>query len=367
MSEYYHIDNYQTHIRIKENAPKILRKELKKLGYTRKKTLTLLEFTDELIPEKRKPIIGVSGGVSDSYQKIERDLKLTRKVLQVLLEYQLPVFLLTKSDLVLRDLDILQEINEQAFSNVCFSIAFHDDDTRKKLEPKSSSIDERFEALKEIRNVGIHGGVMAMPIIPYISDTYENLMQLAKRAKDVKSEFIIFAGLTIKPGRQKNYFLNDIQKKFPEAYKHIKELYWNNNKFGHPIFNKIPLDVIALSPHICDKIGIKWLSIRHGCSDEFDSNLIVLKRILEILFIMSSLLRKPRNQWMKYHDLAVQLEYGLPELKTLIDSNDLDKFQTVKYFVNEIEEILEKGTSKTLNSLKIEAKEKSEALAAQIL
>jgi DNA repair photolyase len=366
MSEYYHIDNYQTHIRIKENAPKVLLKELKKLGYTRK-TISLLEFTNEPTLEKRKPIIGVSGGVSDSYQKIERDLKLTRKVLKVLLEHQLPVFLLTKSDLVLRDLDILQEINEQAFSNVCFSISFHDDDIRKKLEPKSSSIDERFDALKEIRNVGIHGGVMAMPIIPYISDTYENLMQLAKRAKEVKSEFIIFAGLTIKPGRQKKYFLNEIQKKFPETYKPINDLYINNNKFGNPIFGKIPLDVMALSPHICDKVGIRWLSIRHGCPGEFDSNLNVLNRILEILFLMSSLLRKPRNQWMKYHDLTVQLEYGLPELKTLIESNDLDKYQTVKYFVDEVEEIFEKGTCKALNSLKIEAKEKSEALAAQIL
>ena len=111
----------------------------------------------------------------------------------------------------------------------------------------------------------------------------------------------------------------------------------------NPIFSKIPLDVMALSPHICDKVDIRWLSIRHGCSGEFNSNLIVLKRTLEILFIMSSLLRKPRNQWMKYHDLAVQLEYGLPELKTLIDSKELDKYQTVKYFVNEIEEILEKG------------------------
>jgi len=127
------------------------------------------------------------------------------------------------------------------------------------------------------------------------------------------------------------------------------------------------LDVMALSPHICDKVDIRWLSIRHGCSGEFNSNLIVLKRTLEILFIMSSLLRKPRNQWMKYHDLAVQLEYGLPELKTLIDSKELDKYQTVKYFVNEIEEILEKGTCKTLNSLKIEAKEKSEALVSQLL
>jgi DNA repair photolyase len=127
MSEYYHIDNYQTHIRIKENAPEVLRKELARLGYMEKHRATsLLDFNKGIHPEKRKPIIGVSGGVSDSYQQIEKNLKLTRQILKVLLEHKLPIFLLTKSNLVLRDLDLLKEINESAFCSVCFSIVFYD-------------------------------------------------------------------------------------------------------------------------------------------------------------------------------------------------------------------------------------------------
>lgn len=73
MNEYYHVDNYQTHIRIKENAPEILRKELSRLNYTkRSRTSTLLDFSDSLQAENRKPIIGISGGVSDSYQQAEK-------------------------------------------------------------------------------------------------------------------------------------------------------------------------------------------------------------------------------------------------------------------------------------------------------
>jgi DNA repair photolyase len=79
MSEYYHVDNYQTHIRIKENAPEILRRELAKLGYSKKlRTSSLLEFSKGILSENRKPIIGVSGGVSDSYQQSEKDFSLTR-------------------------------------------------------------------------------------------------------------------------------------------------------------------------------------------------------------------------------------------------------------------------------------------------
>jgi len=115
---------------------------------------------------------------------------------------------------VLRDLDLLKKIHEQAFVSVCFSITLHDERTKAIFEPKSSATWERFDALKEIRKAGLYGGVMGVPIIPTIGDTYENMLGLAKAAKQVNAEFILFAGMTMKPGRQKDSFFRD-QKGVP--------------------------------------------------------------------------------------------------------------------------------------------------------
>lgn len=154
-------------------------------------------------------------GYQIAINKQKKEFELTRKVLQVIFEHELPVFILTKSDLVLRDLDLLKEINKKAFCSVCFSIAFDDEDMKKMFEPKSSSIDERFSALKTLRRSGIHEGVMAMPIIPYVSDCVESLRNIAKGSKAANSEFVIFTGMTLKPGKAERAFFQVCTKKIP--------------------------------------------------------------------------------------------------------------------------------------------------------
>ncbi|MFC1802717.1 radical SAM protein [Thermoproteota archaeon] len=362
MSEYYHIDNYQTHIRIKENAPEILRRELAKFGYAEKLRISsLLEFNKGIHSEKRKPIIGISGGVSDSYQQSEKDHKLTRQVLKVLLEHELPVFLLTKSNLVLRDFDLLKEVNERAFCSVCFSIAFDDEEQKLKFEPKSSSIEERFNALKELRKSGILGGVIAMPIIPNISDAINNLRSLAKRCRDSGAEFILFAGMTIKPGRQKKHFLEGIKRNFPDRYEAIEQLYSNNDIYGHPKVSKLPVDVMAVSPNICAEAGVRWLSVRHGCPGEYSNNTVVLRKMLEILFILSSTLKAPRSNWKPYYDLAIKLEQGLPDIRLIIESNDTT-CAAVNFLRKDVQQIIKTGTCDTYESLTKKALHKAKLL-----
>ena len=103
MSEWYHVDNFTTHIRMKENAADILRMELKREGFTSTSELeteTLWPFLDEedakrlMMNAPRKQVIGVCGGVSDGYQPAEKESKITRGVLETLLDYQMPVFVL---------------------------------------------------------------------------------------------------------------------------------------------------------------------------------------------------------------------------------------------------------------------------------
>ena len=135
-----------------------------------------------------------------------------------LLDFEMPVFVLTKSKRVLRDLDLLKSIHEVAFSNVAFTITLADPEVKKVFEPKSSTTQERFDALKQIRDAGLFGGVMGTPLIPGIGDTYENMRALARMAKDAHAEFILFGGMTLKPGRQKDHFLRVVKSQFPEHH-----------------------------------------------------------------------------------------------------------------------------------------------------
>ncbi|MFW9920575.1 MAG: radical SAM protein, partial [Candidatus Thorarchaeota archaeon] len=288
-SESYHVDNFQTHIRIKENAPQILRKELEKEGYTarsRLETETLWSFLDDedakrlALKTPRKQVIGVCGGVSDGYQHAEEEERVTRGNLEVLLDFEMPVFVLTKSNRVLRDLDLLKSIHEVAFSNVAFSITLADPEIKKVFEPKSSSTQQRFDALREIRNTGLFGGVMGTPLIPGIGDTYENMRALAKMAKEAHAEFILFGGMTLKPGRQKELFLRVIKSQFPEHHEYLTRLYANNDKYGGPDYRVKTVRSMLRGYEVCREVGISDRSVRHRLPYEYEMNTLVLGKIL---------------------------------------------------------------------------------------
>ena len=359
MAEWYHVDNFTSHVRIKENAPEILRRELKKLGFTSHSELeteTLWSFLDKdeaaRLAQKfpRKIIVGVSGGVSDAYQPAEKNHKITRQVLEVLLDFGLPAFILTKSNLVLRDLDLLKEIHERAFVNVDFSITLHDENMKKVIEPKSSATWERFDALKEIRKAGLYGGVMGMPMIPTIGDTWENMEALAKDAKRVGAEFILFSGMTLKPGREKKYFLNVIKNNFPDHLNVIKKIYSNDNKYGQPIFKYLPVNVMVQGYAICKKVGISDRSIRHKIPYEHEINNQVLNRILDIAWRMSMNLGIKGSK--QYYDLAAKLEMGVESLKVLRDDGVLTEVLFLDDKMTQVvEEIMDTGTCHVLQEL----------------
>ncbi|MFW9799090.1 MAG: radical SAM protein [Candidatus Thorarchaeota archaeon] len=361
MSEGYHVESFLTHIRIKENAPEVLRRELKKEGFVSQSELeteTLWAYLDEddatRIAEKtpRKQIIGASGGVSDAYQPAEGEHKVTRRVLETLLDFGLPVYIQTKSDLVLRDLDLLKEIHERAFANVVFTITLHDEETQKILEPRSSTTAERFDALKEIRNAGLYGGVMATPTIPGIGDNVENMERLAERAKRSRAEFIVWGGLTLKPGRQKDYFLNVVRRKFPGKLKLMERIYENNHPYGHPIHNRLPVRVMTLGYGICRKLGISDLSVRHRVPQEHEVNNKVLGVILDIMFRMRYSLGRAWSETDNFNELATRLERGVDNLEELRESGELsERLQLTTQMTEIVEEIMDRGTCGVLESL----------------
>jgi DNA repair photolyase len=122
--------------------------------------------------------ISLSGN-TDCYQPIERKLELTRSILQVCLDYGNPVGIITKNALILRDLDILQELNAKKLVSVYISVTSMDETLRRKLEPRTSTYSQRISIIEQLSKAGIHCGVMNAPIIPGLNDThmYEVLRQ----------------------------------------------------------------------------------------------------------------------------------------------------------------------------------------------
>lgn len=361
MSEYYHVDNFASHIRIKENAPDILRRELQNLGYLSQSSIdseTLIPFMDSqsaseaLEKRKRKIVIGVSGGVSDAYQPAEEKHEVTKKILEVLLDFEMPVFILTKSDLVLRDLDLLEQIHEKAFANVSFTITLTDKEKQQIFEPKTSTTEERFDALRQVRKAGLYGGVMASPIIPGIGDDEENMINLAKIAMEVDAQYIQFAGMTLKPGRQKQHFMRVLRNHYPDDVELIKRVYANDNRYGHPIRDELPINVMMRGHRICKEIGIRDISIRHQLPSEPDANHRVLSTLLEIIMRQRWYLGLPKSRSASYHDLARRIDTGLPDLSKLRKNRKLkDELAIGDELIQIVEEILDTDSCSLLKEI----------------
>lgn len=196
---------------------------------------------NELDPKrKRKPMskcfIMCGGGVGDSYQPAEKDYKLTKKALELLYEYNLPVFILTKSTLVKRDIEIIKKINEKSKVIVSFSFSSVDDKISRFFEPGVPSPSERLETINFFKKNGISCGMFLLPVIPFITDKTDLLEESIIHAKQAGVDFIIFGCMTLKEGKQREYFLNKIKDYDINLIRKYNEIY-KNDRWGTPISN----------------------------------------------------------------------------------------------------------------------------------
>jgi DNA repair photolyase len=135
---------------VKQNAPELLRRELSS--------------------PKWQPQVIVMSGVTDCYQPVERKLKLTRRCLEVLLEFRNPVAIITKNFLVTRDLDLLAVLARHQCASVCLSVTTLDNDLRKVMEPRTSPPSARLNAIRKLSEAGVPVSVNVAPIIPGLTD-----------------------------------------------------------------------------------------------------------------------------------------------------------------------------------------------------
>ena len=189
----------------------------------KKNALDLL--VQELIRKRKNRATIGTGSMNDPYMPVEKDLQMTRKALQIIAKEKYPVHVITKSNLVERDADILQDISK-TYTAVSFTITSADDSLSQKIEPHAPPTSERFKAMKSLADKGIYTGVTLMPVLPFINDASENITAIVKQAKDSGASYILpMFGLTLRKG-SREYFYNALDDQFAG----IKEKY--QSRFG---------------------------------------------------------------------------------------------------------------------------------------
>lgn len=174
-------------------------------------------------PSWNREVINI-GGVTDSYQPAEAELKLMPDILKLLIKYKTPAIISTKSDLVLRDYDLIARLAKITYINIASTITTMDEEVRAKIEPGAASSAARFAMLREFRKTNASVGLHTMPIIPYITDSLENFENLCQEAQRAQVHYML-PGVLYLRGKTRSFFFESVQNQFPSQYPLLKNLY----------------------------------------------------------------------------------------------------------------------------------------------
>lgn len=201
-------------IEVKQNAPELLEKALK---------------------SKRKKCMIGTGAMSDPYIHCEEKIKLTRKCLEVILKNGFGVAIQTKSDRILRDIDLLDEINRSAKCVVQMTLTTYDDELCQILEPNVCNTRRRIEVLEKLQKRGISTIVWMTPILPFINDTEENIAAILNECErtGVKGIINFGMGMTLREG-SREYYYAALDKHFPGMKERYIERYGNMYELQSP-------------------------------------------------------------------------------------------------------------------------------------
>ena len=231
-SECYRVDDFDK-VRAKENA------------------LVLIE--NELRTKRKKGVVG-TGAMSDPYNPYEKEHKLTRGALELINRYGFGAAIATKSDLIIRDTDILKEISGHSPVLIKITITTADDDLCRKIEPNAAPSSKRFEAIKELSEQGIFAGILMMPVLPFIEDTQDNISHITELAKRNGARFIYPAfGVTLRQN-QRDWYYNKLDELFPSIKDKYIKYYGNSYECRSPKAKEL----FELFRKKCEKHGILY-------------------------------------------------------------------------------------------------------------
>jgi len=201
----YQIDHFDT-VRPKENALELLETELS---------------------GKRKSGVITMGSMSDAYNPLERDRLLTRHALEIIRRHRFGAAFTTKSALCARDADLLADIARNAPVCARMTVTCADDDLCRKIEPHVSVSTERFKAIRTLADHGVYTGVWLNPLLPFLTDTEENIRRIVRMTADAGGRFVVcFFSMTLRTGSREHYF-RALDQHFPGMREKYTRRYGN--------------------------------------------------------------------------------------------------------------------------------------------
>ena len=211
------------------------------------------ELLEQALRSKRKRCMIGTGSMSDPYLPLERELCLTRRCLEIIDRYGFGAALITKSDLVLRDIDLLRSIHGKAKAVVQMTLTTFDEDLCRIIEPNVCTTRRRFEVLCELRRQGIPTIVWLSPILPYLNDTRENLAGILKYCihAGVKGIVCFGMGVTLREGNRE-YFYRALDRHFPSLKDRYIREFGNDYELDSPNHAQL----MHLFHAVCEKYGI---------------------------------------------------------------------------------------------------------------
>lgn len=231
-SRCYHMEHAFEDIEVKENA---------------------IELLEHALRHKRKKCMIGTGAMTDPYIPPELELEHMKKALALIYEYGFGVTVHTKSDRVLRDIDLLQRINGKTKCVVQMTLTTFDEELCRKIEPNVSTTGERVAALKKLRDAGIPTVVWLSPILPFINDTQENIegiLELCAQA-GVYGVINFGMGLTLREGNRE-YFYKQLDCLFPG----LKEKYRKTYGYRYEVASPKRRQLIQIFHQKCDAYGM---------------------------------------------------------------------------------------------------------------
>ena len=213
-SRCYQFDHAFEDIEVKQNAPELLEAALRS--------------------KRKRGMIG-TGAMSDPYMHCEEQLRLTRRCLEIILQYGFGATVLTKSDRILQDIDLLDEINKKAKCVVQVTLTTYDDDLCRIIEPAVCNTRRRIEVLEEMQKRGIPTIVWLCPILPFINDTEENIERILSECVGVGVKGILCfgMGLTLREG-DREYYYAALDRHFPGLKQKYIATYGNAYELPSP-------------------------------------------------------------------------------------------------------------------------------------
>lgn len=230
----YQMDHAFEDIAVKVNAPELLEQALRR--------------------KRSRCMIG-TGAMSDPYLPLERELRLTRRCLELIDAYGFGLSIQTKSDLILRDLDLLKSINRKTKCVVQMTLTTYDEALCRILEPHVCTTARRIEVLKQMQEAGIPTIVWLTPILPFLNDTEENIRHLLDACRDAGVYGIITFGIgvTLRDG-DRQYFYQKLDEHFPG----MKERYIQAYGSAYVLPSPRERELMALVRRECERAGIEW-------------------------------------------------------------------------------------------------------------